>query len=308
MILKLEAVEKTYRSAGPAGFTALKDVNLEVRSGEFLGITGKSGAGKTTLLNVISGVSRPSAGNISFYPAGAEGASPPIPIHRLNEDQLALWRGRNVGVVYQSFELMPTLSLVENVMLPSDFSADFQPLVTYRRALDLLEEVGIAEHAHKIPAHISGGQKQRVAIARALVNDPLLILADEPTGSLDSLTAGTILQIFEELVGRGKTVLMVTHDESFTPRFSRHLQIKDGEVDLPGASDTRASRIRLEENRDSSPVQVYPTANQRNRNPNRPACARQPTGGSGDRITKRGQDLRKRLGEICSLKKNQPAA
>jgi ABC-type lipoprotein export system ATPase subunit len=146
---------------------------------------------------------------------------------------LALWRGENIGIIYQSFELMPTLSLVENVMLPPDFLGAYLPLPSKKRALELLELVEIADHAYKIPAHISGGQKQRVAIARALINDPHLIIADEPTGNLDSVTAETILQIFEKLVAQGKTIVMVTHDESFVPRFSRRLQIVDGVVSVP---------------------------------------------------------------------------
>jgi ABC-type lipoprotein export system ATPase subunit len=249
IILEVHDVVKTYPS-GSGPFTALNQVNIDVRQGEFLGITGKSGAGKTTLLNVISGVTELTAGSIYFHKGGGPLQEQPIPIHKLNEDQMALWRGQNVGMVYQSFELMPTLSLVENVMLPTDFSGNYQAPTTYQHALELLDLVGIVEHAHKIPAHISGGQKQRVAIARALVNDPRLIVADEPTGSLDSLTAESILQIFEQLVEQGKTVVMVTHDESFVPRFSRWLQISDGVVGAPSqnepdsreAADSRASR------------------------------------------------------------------
>ncbi len=137
----------------------------------------------------------------------------------MSEDSLALWRGENLGIIYQSFELMPTLNLVENVMLPPDFSGAYQPLISKQRALELLDLVEIADHAYKIPAHISGGQKQRVAIARALVNDPHLIIADEPTGNLDSVTAETIFEIFEKLVSQGKTIVLVTHDESFAPVF-----------------------------------------------------------------------------------------
>jgi ABC-type lipoprotein export system ATPase subunit len=151
-----------------------------------------------------------------------------------------MWRGEHIGIIYQSFELMPTLSLVENVMLPPDFLGTYQPTVSKKRALELLELVEIGEHAYKIPAHISGGQKQRVAIARALVNDPNLIIADEPTGNLDSVTAETIFQIFEKLVAQGKTIVMVTHDESFAPRFTRHLQIVDGVVTDPSENGTSA--------------------------------------------------------------------
>ena len=230
LILQLKGVSKFYPT-GQEPFVALNKVDLDIHQGVFLGIMGKSGAGKTTLLNMIAGVSELSAGEIFFHWAGSGPApSAPLRVHALGEDQLAQWRGEHIGIVYQSFELMPTLSLLENVMLPRDFLGSYHALVTKKRALELLEMVELSEHASKIPAHISGGQKQRVAIARALVNDPHLLLADEPTGNLDSVTAETILQIFEKLVAQGKTILMVTHDQSFAPRFTRRLQIVDGVV------------------------------------------------------------------------------
>ena len=232
LIIQMQDVVKTYRTGG-APFVALDRVTLDVQQGEFLGVTGKSGAGKTTLLNVISGVTALTSGSIHFHWAGSESPSPAIAVHTLNEDRLAIWRGKHLGIIYQSFELMPTLSLVENVMLPPDFLGVYQPRISKKKALELLEQVEIAEHAYKIPAHISGGQRQRVAIARALVNDPHLIIADEPTGNLDSVTAETIFQIFEKLVSQGKTIVMVTHDESFAPRFSRWLQMADGVVGRP---------------------------------------------------------------------------
>jgi ABC-type lipoprotein export system ATPase subunit len=232
IIIQMRDVVKTY-STGDVPFLALNNVTLDIKQGEFLGITGKSGAGKSTLLNMISGVGELTSGNILFHWVGNESPAPSIPIHSLDEDKLALWRGENLGIIYQSFELMPTLSLVENVMLPPDFLGAYHPTVSKKRALELLELVEIADHAYKIPAHISGGQKQRVAIARALINDPHLIIADEPTGNLDSVTAETIFQIFEKLVDQGKTIVMVTHDESFAPRFSRRLQIADGVVSSP---------------------------------------------------------------------------
>ena len=219
-VIQLQDVVKTYQT-GEIPFTALDHVNLDIRKGEFLGITGKSGAGKTTFLNMISGVSEVTSGSVRFYDTAIE---------TLDEDRLARWRGENLGIIYQSFELMPTLDLAENVMLPPDFLGAYQPRVSKEHALELLELVDIAEHAYKIPAHISGGQKQRVAIARALVNDPQLIIADEPTGNLDSVTAETIFQIFEKLVEQGKTVVMVTHDESFAPRFTRRFHITDGVI------------------------------------------------------------------------------
>jgi len=237
-ILELEQLSKEYRS-GEAPFRALDAVNLSIGTGEFLGITGKSGAGKTTLLNMISGVSHPTSGQIRYYGhSNGDGKSNgvPISIHELNEDALARWRGENLGIVYQSFELMPSLNLIENVMLPPDFSGDYHPAASLERALELLDLVGIVEHAHKLPAQISGGQKQRVAIARALVNDPPLIVADEPTGNLDTVTAETIFQIFEQLAGRGKTIVMVTHDESLASRFSRRLEISDGRLGPPSGN------------------------------------------------------------------------
>ena len=240
----MQDVVKTYIT-GDVPFVALNNVNIDIRQGEFLGVTGKSGAGKTTLLNMISGVSDLTSGNILFHWVGNDSSSSSIPIHSLNEDNLALWRGENLGIIYQSFELMPTLSLVENVMLPPDFLGTYQPLASKKRALELLELVDIADHAYKIPAHISGGQKQRVAIARALVNDPHLIIADEPTGNLDSVTAETIFQVFEKLVEQGKTIVMVTHDESFASRFTRHLRIVDGVVS--SSKETEAgSTVRKE--------------------------------------------------------------
>jgi ABC-type lipoprotein export system ATPase subunit len=242
-LIELQDVAKIYQT-GEIPFTALDQVNLDIRQGEFLGITGKSGAGKTTLLNMISGVSDVSSGKIFFH--SNNGNASPMPIHTLDEDRLARWRGENLGIIYQSFELMPSLDLVKNVMLPPDFLGAYQPLISKERALELLDLVDIAEHAYKIPAHISGGQKQRVAIARALVNNPQLIIADEPTGNLDSVTAETIFQIFEKLVAQGKTVVMVTHDESFAPRFTRRFQITDGVLNDPAKEGEGKSTASFE--------------------------------------------------------------
>lgn len=262
LIIQLKDVEKAY-ATGDGPFIALNDVTMDIHKGEFLGITGKSGAGKTTLLNMISGVSELTSGEVLFY-GGKNGKqtsnNSAISIHTLNEDELALWRGLNLGIIYQSFELMPSLNLVENVMLPPDFSGSYRPLASKEKALELLELVDIAEHAYKIPAHISGGQKQRVAIARALVNDPPLIVADEPTGNLDTVTAETIFQIFEKLVDQGKTIVMVTHDESLASRFSRQVQISDGEIMYPSKDGASASNqnesINLKD--DSNTLQSLP--------------------------------------------------
>ena len=230
-ILEIRNLSKEYRTGG-VPFLALQSIDLEIRAGEFLGITGKSGAGKTTLLNMISGVSQPTSGEIHYFGQNGQRRpnGSPLMIQTLDEDDLAGWRGENLGIVYQSFELMPSLNLIENVILPLDFSGDYHREASREWALELLELVGLAEHAHKIPAHISGGQKQRVAIARALVNDPPPIVADEPTGNLDTVTAESILQILEGLSARGKTIVMVTHDESLAGRFSRRLEISDGQL------------------------------------------------------------------------------
>ena len=230
-IIQLRQVGKVY-ATGSGNFTALRDINLDVYPGEFLGVIGKSGAGKTTLLNMISGVSEVTSGEVMYRAPGqaAGNGRGPITLNHLNEDELALWRGRNLGIVYQSFELLPTLDLVNNIMLPQDFAGAYQPAISKERALELLDIVELREHAYKLPAHISGGQKQRVAIARALVNDPPLIVADEPTGNLDTITAETIFQIFARLVAQGKTVVMVTHDQNLAARFSRRVHIVDGRL------------------------------------------------------------------------------
>jgi ABC-type lipoprotein export system ATPase subunit len=229
-LISLRGVNKIYETAA-GGFQALTDINLDVYKGEFLGIVGKSGAGKTTLLNVISGVSQATSGDVIYtsqQDEQNEGRPQSVFINKMDEDELALWRGNNVGIVYQSFELLPMLDLVDNVMIPQDFTGHYFPQVSQERALELLDLVEIARHAYKLPAHISGGQKQRVAIARALVNDPPLILADEPTGNLDSVTAETIFRIFERLVEQGQTIIMVTHDHGLARRFSRKVRIVDG--------------------------------------------------------------------------------
>jgi putative ABC transport system ATP-binding protein len=223
-LIELRDVVKIYRSEA-GEFPALKGINASVYPGEFLGIVGKSGAGKSTLLNMISGVDHLTSGEVVVRSGEEE-----VSIHELGEDDLALWRGRTVGIVYQSFQLLPMLTLLENVMLPMDLCGAYQPRPSRARALELLRLVELEEHASKTPALISGGQQQRVAIARALANDPPILIADEPTGSLDSVTAETIFEVFETLIQDGKTIVMVTHDNSLGPRFSRHLSIADGEL------------------------------------------------------------------------------
>ncbi len=226
-LFQIKNIRKVYKT-GAGDFVALKNINFAIERGEFLGIVGKSGAGKTTLLNLLSGVSKISSGEVLFY---ANQANPkPLSLGEMSQDELAVWRGENMGIVYQSFELLPQLDLLNNIMLPQEFLGEFQPSISPKRAMELLDMVELKEHAYKPPAHVSGGQKQRVAIARAMVNDPLVIVADEPTGSLDSVTAETIFNIFARLVEQGKTVIMVTHDTELIPRFSRCLHISDGEL------------------------------------------------------------------------------
>jgi putative ABC transport system ATP-binding protein len=222
-LIELRQVVKVYSSEA-GDFTALRGVDLSIQQGEFLGIVGKSGAGKSTLLNMLTGVDHATSGEVTVR-AGSE-----VSIHKLDEDALALWRGQTMGVVYQSFQLLPMLTLLENVMLPMDLCGLYSARKSRERAMELLRLVEIEEHAKKLPAFISGGQQQRVAIARALANDPAILVADEPTGSLDSVTADHIFDVFEKLVAAGKTIVMVTHDSGLTPRFSRHLVIADGEI------------------------------------------------------------------------------
>jgi putative ABC transport system ATP-binding protein len=224
-LISLRQVVKVYSTAA-GDFTALKGITAQIYPGEFLGIVGKSGAGKSTLLNMITGVDDITSGEVLVQSPG----QPPVSVHALDENALALWRGRTMGVVYQSFQLLPTLTLVENIILPMDFCGLYHPRQSRERAMELLRLVELEEHAHKLPAYISGGQQQRVAIARALVNDPPILVADEPTGSLDSATADTIFQAFEALVEQGKTIAMVTHDNSLAPRFTRRLYLADGEL------------------------------------------------------------------------------
>jgi putative ABC transport system ATP-binding protein len=219
-LLRLRGVVKCYHTAA-GDFKALKGIDLDVYPGEFLGIVGKSGAGKTTLINMLTGVDHVTEGEVWI-----DGTS----IQQLNENRLSLWRGINLGIIYQSFYLMPTISLLHNVMLPMDVCGLYRPRQSQQRAMELLRMVELEEHARKLPSAISGGQQQRVAIARALANDPPIILADEPTGRLDSATAETIFRIFEDLIKRGKTILMVTHDRGLADRVSRILHIVDGQI------------------------------------------------------------------------------
>ena len=238
-LIELKNVSKTYSTAA-GEFPALRNINLNVYAGEFLGVIGKSGAGKSTLLNMINGVDELSEGEVIVNSNNSR-----VSVHNLSEDEKALWRGKTMGVVYQSFQLLPMLTLVENITLAMDLADNFKPRESRERAMELLRLVEIEEHADKLPSLISGGQQQRVAIARALANDPDILVADEPTGSLDSVTADHIFDVFSRLANeRGKTIVMVTHDMGLKSRFSRCLTLVDGELQNEIKADAKSKRSR----------------------------------------------------------------
>ena len=219
-MISLHDVTKTYET--PAGkFAALRNIDLEIKPGQFVGVVGKSGSGKSTLLNMVAGIDRPSSGSIAV--AGTT-------IHALPENKLAAWRGRNVGFVFQFFQLLPTLTAAENVTMPMDFSKTGPFRERRKRAIALLERVGVGPHADKLPATLSGGEQQRVAIARALANEPPLVLADEPTGNLDSVTATAILDLFRDMANRGTTVVIATHEADIARVIDRRIEIADGAI------------------------------------------------------------------------------
>jgi putative ABC transport system ATP-binding protein len=219
-LISMTGVCKHYESdAGTV--VALHDLNLEIRRGEFVAVIGKSGSGKTTLINLLTGIDSPTAGSIRVESTD---------VHSLSEEDLSSWRGRAVGIVFQFFQLLPTLSVVENVMLPMDFCNTYPVRERLPRALELLANMGIADHARKLPTALSGGQQQRAAIARALANDPPLIVADEPTGNLDSRTAEEVMEFFARSVNSGKTVVMVTHERDLERYFARSITLSDGRV------------------------------------------------------------------------------
>ena len=219
-LIELRNVVKTYNSLA-GSVTALQGIDLQVHSGEFLIVTGKSGSGKTTLINMITGMDRSTSGEI--WVAGA-------PLHTFSTEQAAKLRGKTTGVVFQSFELLPTLTVLQNVMLPMDFARRYSLREMRARAMQLLEQVDIPEHAKKMPTALSGGQQQRLAIARAMANDPAILVADEPTGSLDSATATAVIDLFADLARQGHTILIVTHDKDVAKRGSRIITLADGTI------------------------------------------------------------------------------
>ena len=219
-MIQLSDVVKSYAS-GAGDFVAVDRLSLEVAAGEFVAVVGRSGSGKTTLLNLLAGIDRATSGTVRVADAD---------LGRLSESGLAAWRGRNVGLVFQFFQLLPTLTVLENVMLPMDFAGTLPSRQRRDRARQLLDRVGIAEQADKLPATLSGGQQQRAAIARALANDPPLLLADEPTGNLDSHTADAVLRLFADLNGDGRTIVVVTHERDIRAIVGREITLSDGRI------------------------------------------------------------------------------
>jgi putative ABC transport system ATP-binding protein len=226
-IIRLEGATKSFGSRGGQFFPALRGVSLRVAPGDFLAVLGKSGSGKSTLLNLIAGIDRPTEGEVRV--AGEN-------LNRLGENKMALWRGRNVGVVFQFFQLLPTLTVEENILLAMDFVGKIPGADRRKRARNLLELVGLSDQAAKLPSALSGGQQQRAAIARALANDPPIVLADEPTGNLDSETSAAVAELFHGLIAERKTLLIVTHDDKLASRAHRVIRLKDGRIDADEAN------------------------------------------------------------------------
>jgi putative ABC transport system ATP-binding protein len=219
-VIRVRDLVKAY-PLGAGEVVAVDHLSLEIARGEFLAVVGRSGSGKTTLLNLLAGIDRPTSGTVRV--AGAELGS-------LSESGLAAWRGRNVGLVFQFFQLLPTLTVIENVLLPMDFAKTIPVGERHERARELLDRVGIGDQAGKMPATLSGGQQQRAAIARALANDPPLLLADEPTGNLDSVTADAVLKLFADLNAEGRTIVVITHERDIRAVAGREITLVDGRI------------------------------------------------------------------------------
>lgn len=229
--IQFNQVSKSFQSAA-GRFEALKNIDLTIHQGEHIAIVGKSGSGKSTLLNMLTGIDHPSQGTVTINATE---------VHTLDESALATWRGTNIGIVFQFFQLIPTLSIAENLLLAMDFANAIPKKDRRQRAEFLLEQVGIAQHAAKLPSGLSGGEQQRAAIARALANDPPILVADEPTGNLDSKTAQAIQALFLELVGKGKTVIVVTHENVSPTQYNRIITLNDGVIATDNKERTWAS-------------------------------------------------------------------
>jgi putative ABC transport system ATP-binding protein len=219
-VIRMQGITKVFKS-GAGEFTALDNINLDFYRGEFVCIVGKSGSGKSTLANMITGIDHPTRGEITI-----DGQV----TNRLSESQMSIWRGNHLGIVFQFYQLLPTLTLLENFLLPMDFCDRYDLVEREQRALELLDLVGLRDFAEKLPNMTSGGQQQTAAIARALANDPPILIADEPTGNLDSKTAETVFELFCGLVEKCKTIIMVTHDPALAERSNRIIKLHDGRV------------------------------------------------------------------------------
>ena len=241
-IIHLMDIQKSYEVGGSL-VPVLKGLDLSIMPGEFVAVTGPSGNGKSTLLNMITGIDRPTQGEV--YVNGS-------PVHTMSENQLATWRGENIGIIFQFFQLLPSLSLQQNVIMPMEFAGKYGRKERRERAMHLLDTVGLSDQAHKLPGMVSGGQQQRAAIARALANDPPLLIADEPTGNLDSKTAETVFSLFEKLVDQGKSMLMVTHDANLAQRIPRIIEIKNGVI---SCDSFRAPEIFTKNTIEAQPVE-----------------------------------------------------
>ena len=231
-LIDLHQIVKSYKSSSQP-FTALRGISLQVREGEFVAVVGKSGSGKTTLMNLLAGIDRPTSGAITVANTRLDS---------LSESQLAEWRGRNIGLVFQFFQLLPTLTVAENVMLPMDFAKIVPATERQSKALELLDRVGIRDKANKLPTTLSGGEQQRAAIARALANDPPILLADEPTGNLDSVTSAAVLKLFADLNAEGRTILVVTHERDVIRSIRRQVVLMDGRI----ANGAQTETVQLE--------------------------------------------------------------
>jgi ABC-type lipoprotein export system ATPase subunit len=252
-IIQIRDLYKSYETAAGL-FPVLKGINVGIQPGEFVGIIGKSGSGKSTLINMIAGIDHPTAGHVFVADTS---------VHSMNESEMSKWRGRNMGIVFQFFQLLPMLTVLENVMLPMDFCNVYAPRERKAKALEMLEMVEMVDHANKLPSAVSGGQQQRAAIARSLANNPPVIVADEPTGNLDSQTAEAVFGLFEMLVNQGKTIMMVTHDNSLARRVTRTILLADGELVnewLLRALPTLSHQQMLKATKGSEPLSFAPGA------------------------------------------------
>ena len=220
--IHLKAVHKSFPT-DTGLIPVLRSIEFDIEEGSLIGIFGKSGSGKSTLMNMLTGIDRPTEGEVWIKNQ---------PIHQMTETEMALFRGHNIGIVFQFFQLLPMLTVLENIILPMDFCNKFARAERKARAMDLLDKMQIADQAHKFPTALSGGQQQRAAIARALANDPSIIIADEPTGNLDSITSSIIFDIFKQQTQNGKTVIIITHDNSLKNEFSRCFTMSDGKIIL----------------------------------------------------------------------------